>query len=249
MNPEDGWSADGIPARRGLPRRGFLTRAARAGLLIGLSPLLDACGTSTTATTVHHSVAARDFFKTAPVYDVRHYGADPTGRNDSATAIQAALNAATAAGRGVVQLPAGLYITSQILQIGSDTKLIGDGMAVSTIRAANGFSPDQVPGMYGLSVLAAANNAGGSNISISGLTFDGNQANVSSFPGWANEADSHCLYLRSVDNLQIKGIEIINAIRYSLFMLQCTHSYVSLCRITSGQETVASGGISRTAFT
>ena len=62
--------------------------------------------------------------------------------------------------------------------ISSGTTLLGDGMEVSTIRAADGFSPNQVAGLYGLSVLVVANNAGGSNIMLSGLTFDGNQANI-----------------------------------------------------------------------
>ena len=176
----------------------------------------------------------------ADVRDVRDYGADPTGTHESAAAIQAALNSAARAG-GVVLVPAGVYIIGQILQIGSGVTLQGDGMGVTTIRAASGFSPTQVGGLYGLTALVVAGNAGGSNIAISSLTFDGNQANIPSFPGWANEGDSHCLDLRNVDNLQINGIEIINAIRYSLFAVQCTHSRVSSCRIISGRESLASG--------
>lgn len=44
-----------------------------------------------------------------PVFDVTAHGADPTGAADSTTAIQNAINAATAAGGGVVWLPAGTY--------------------------------------------------------------------------------------------------------------------------------------------
>ena len=222
MHPREGLSADGTSPRREPSRRGFLTQAAGAGLLAaGFGLLLDACSTA------HHG---------ARVYNVRSYGADPTGAKDSAMAIQAALNAARAAGGGVVHLPAGLYVVGQILQIGSGTTLLGDGVGVSTIRAANRFSPNQVDGLYGLSVLVVANNAGGSNIVLSGLTFDGNQANITSFPSPFDEQDSHCLYLCHVDGLQINGIEIINAIRYSLFMLQCSHSSVRFSRIISGQE-------------
>jgi polygalacturonase len=196
---------------------------------------------NTTMAAAYQPVSTVEFSKIAPAYNVVNYGADATGASESATAIQAALNAAAAAGGGVVLVPAGLYIISQILQIGSGVALQGAGMGVTTIRAANGFSPSQVGGLNGLTVLVVAGNAGGSNIVISGLTFDGNQANISSFPGWADEGDSHCLDLRNVDNLQISGIEIINAIRYSMFIVQCTHSYVSFCRIISGQELLASG--------
>jgi spermidine/putrescine transport system substrate-binding protein len=47
MHPREGWSADGTPPRRSLSRRGFLGRAAGAGLALGgLGPLLEACGSS-----------------------------------------------------------------------------------------------------------------------------------------------------------------------------------------------------------
>jgi len=46
---------------------------------------------------------------TGPVFDVTSYGAQPGGAGDSTTAIQNAINAAAAAGGGVVFLPAGIY--------------------------------------------------------------------------------------------------------------------------------------------
>lgn len=48
-----------------------------------------------------------------PVFDVTEYDADPTGGTDSTLAIQAAINAAAAAGGGVVYLPAGEYRISR----------------------------------------------------------------------------------------------------------------------------------------
>ncbi len=47
-----------------------------------------------------------------PVFDVTSYGADPTGVTDSTVAIQSAINAAIAAGGGVVALPAGTFTVS-----------------------------------------------------------------------------------------------------------------------------------------
>jgi hypothetical protein len=44
-----------------------------------------------------------------PVFDVVAHGADPTGEADATNAIQAAINAAAAAGGGVVLLPAGTF--------------------------------------------------------------------------------------------------------------------------------------------
>lgn len=53
----------------------------------------------------------RDIPATPPgqVYDVTSYGADPSGGADSTAAIQRAIDAAGAAGGGIVQLPAGRY--------------------------------------------------------------------------------------------------------------------------------------------
>jgi autotransporter-associated beta strand protein len=47
-----------------------------------------------------------------PVFDVTDYGADPSGVQDSTTAIQAAINAAATAGGGVAKLPAGTFKVS-----------------------------------------------------------------------------------------------------------------------------------------
>ena len=47
-----------------------------------------------------------------PVFDATAYGADPTGTSDSTVSIQSAINAAAAAGGGVVRLPAGRFLIS-----------------------------------------------------------------------------------------------------------------------------------------
>jgi hypothetical protein len=46
---------------------------------------------------------------TNPVFNVTSYGADPSGTSNSTVAIQDAINAASAAGGGVVYMPAGTY--------------------------------------------------------------------------------------------------------------------------------------------
>ncbi len=53
------------------------------------------------------------------------YGADKTGAEDSTTAVQNALNAASAAGGGIVYLPAGLYWVGSPLQIPTGVELRG----------------------------------------------------------------------------------------------------------------------------
>lgn len=64
---------------------------------------------------------------TGPVFDVvTDFGADPTGRSDATAAIQTAINTATAAGGGVVYLPAGTFQLS----------LPANAVACLTIRAS-----------------------------------------------------------------------------------------------------------------
>jgi hypothetical protein len=48
------------------------------------------------------------------MYDIVSYGADPTGATDSTAAIQAAINAASAAGGGTVHVPEGTFTVTGI---------------------------------------------------------------------------------------------------------------------------------------
>ncbi len=74
---------------------------------------------------------------------VTEYGADPTGTNDSTTALQNALSAASAAGGGTVYVPAGTYKISSELTIYSGVVLQGSGPDSSIIEqtstTANGL--------------------------------------------------------------------------------------------------------------
>jgi len=92
---------------------------------------------------------------TGPIFSVTSYGADPTGTTDSTIAIQNAINAAAAAGGGVVSLPAGEFRISpqgtngHCLRISSSNIILrGAGTSqtylLNTSRAMNGKSVIQV---------------------------------------------------------------------------------------------------------
>ena len=69
-----------------------------------------------------------------PVFDVVTHGADPTAAADSNAAIQATIDAAEAAGGGVVYFPAGLYRCDDLLTVNqSGVILRGAGPAASRI--------------------------------------------------------------------------------------------------------------------
>jgi hypothetical protein len=111
------------------------------------------------------------------VYDVTDalYGATGDGSTDDTAAIQAALDAANAAGGGVVSFPFGTYVVSlpgaptnsAFLNIYADTTVVGPG----TIKVADGendfewiFAPDSFVGDT-------------DNVIFDGLTVDFNKAN------------------------------------------------------------------------
>lgn len=67
-------------------------------------------------------------------FDVRFYGADPTGATDSTAAFVACAAAIASAGSGVMYIPPGTYIvSSEILIITDGTWIIGAGQKVTNI--------------------------------------------------------------------------------------------------------------------
>src|SRR6059058_497828 len=59
------------------------------------------------------------------VFNVRDYGAKADGVTDDGPAMQAALDAAAAAGQGTVWIPAGTYFIDQGLEVGDNTEVMG----------------------------------------------------------------------------------------------------------------------------
>jgi hypothetical protein len=66
-----------------------------------------------------------------PVYDVRAWGATGNGETDDTEAIQAALDAASEAGGGVIRLPPGRYRITYTLLYGSATVIEGHGATIA----------------------------------------------------------------------------------------------------------------------
>ena len=179
---------------------------------------------------------------------VSQYGADPTGATDSTTAIQNALTAARTSTYGlVVYVPAGVYLVSTMLLIGSNTTLLGDGMALSTIRAKSGsWSSVTQNGSgatnSGISVLQVyGSGASASNITVRGITFDGNQTGITAIPGWANLPSCGVINLLNVTNITVDACQFINSIGYSLYLYSPVQFTVTNNRVLSGQVSAAQG--------
>ena len=72
----------------------------------------------------------------ADTYNVKHdaYGAVGDGVNDDTAEIQAALDACAAAGGGVVYVPTGTYLISDMLQVDQYVCVIGAGMSATVFK-------------------------------------------------------------------------------------------------------------------
>ena len=149
------------------------------------------------------------------VLSARDFGAKGDGATDDTAAIQAALDAAEAAGGAVVHLEAGTYIvtgrgkaSSGCLQIGSNVVLAGDGQGETIIKLADGSSGD-ITG-----IIRTPSSQVTANVTIRDLTIDGNSERTSGnvdgiFTGVAPGVDA------ASHDILIAGVEIRNVSRYA----------------------------------
>lgn len=137
-------------------------------------------------------------------YNVRDFGADPTGATDSTSAITNAINAASAAGGGIVFFPAGTYLSGAQTLL-SYVTLKGAGIGATIVKLKNGANADLFSAQVSSINLSAALNSGsvGSLLSfgIQSMTLDGNKANQT--------ATSYCLRFYGY-NFIIRDVEVTN---------------------------------------
>ncbi len=123
------------------------------------------------------------------IFNVKDYGAKGDGVANDTSAIQAAVNAAHAAGGGQVYIPAGTYIVTGdgtashgAIMLYDNITVYGDGMGATTVKLADNYN-HSLSGIF-------RDQAGVQNhdIGMHDLTVDGNRANQSSgkIDGWFN---------------------------------------------------------------
>lgn len=141
--------------------------SAPSGNSAGISHI--AAGSGAVTTTVQAKLR-----ETVSVLD---YGADPTGVNDSATAIQAAIDYAVNTSKQAVYIPAGRYRIDKTLQLGSGTSfrsvyLYGDG---KTYRGESQFTGTTIYSTFSNAPMIAVNAGRGTTIaklSLKGLNYN-----------------------------------------------------------------------------
>ena len=108
-------------------------------------------------------------------FEVRAYGAVGDGTTDDSTAIQNAINAARAAGGGVVAFHAGVFVVSRPLILYTNVTLRGAGVRATVLRkSASGGSFALVRSENFASLTGTDSTAGVTNTSLQTIGLDGN---------------------------------------------------------------------------
>ena len=106
------------------------------------------------------------------IFDVRYYGAKWDGVTDDATAIQTAINDASAVGGGTVLLPPGTGAFGTELQVPAFVRLIGSGLWITQLKALSStMSGVNISGKYAQAAdffLNAPVGSTGTGIGVSG---------------------------------------------------------------------------------
>ncbi|MFC8038850.1 glycosyl hydrolase family 28-related protein [Paenarthrobacter sp. NPDC057355] len=135
--------------------------------------------------------------------------AQPDDALDDTPGIQGRIDAAGAAGGGIVRIPAGTFIINGKLRMASNVKLEGAGPA-TVLKAGPGFLGNTGPaGGYPIITTAGADNTTLANFTAdqSGDTLNGN------VPGRLNE---YVVDVRDSHNSVVEGIQTRNPFTYSI---------------------------------
>lgn len=113
----------------------------------------------------------------ANVYNVKAFGALGDNSTDDFDAVQAAVDAAVAAGGGIVYFPVGLYRVSQSITLGSNITIRGSGRENTTLRTLNYGSGATFTGSYVLKGTDVENIVI-EDLEIRGVSLNGNSSSA-----------------------------------------------------------------------
>jgi hypothetical protein len=146
--------------------------------------------------------------------NVTDFGAKWDGTTDDLTATQAAINAVSAAGGGIVQLPPGTGLWSSSPTLQSGVWLRGSGKYATTVKLKNGAN---------VTVLYSGNL---SNAIVSDLTIDGNRANQT-----AGTSDGISFGVCS--NITIFNVVVKNCRTRGIAFDNVDDSLITACQVSS----------------
>lgn len=181
-------------------------------------------------------------------FNVLDYGADSTGATDTSTAIQAAFDAAAAAGGGTVYLPSGTYLCNTPLVLQYGVNLIGESRAntkilkdSTTTKAVTVYAPALIPEIYAPSTLPNNINAilvltgtpgpGRYTGTISDITFEGTYAIAGNYE--SQKVQLGIVSVGSVSDFTLQNCNI-NQVQYgvifpTIFVAEIRNNRISRC--------------------
>lgn len=174
-------------------------------------------------------------------YNVRAYGAVGDGVANDAPAIQAAIDAAHAAGGGTVSFPAGVYLSgvtngvTPTIYLWSNITLRGVGGASIVRRATGGnaaplfWNVGRMVGEGPSTGPYAATGLGDSRITIVNLVIDGNKGSSTT---WVGNTNQEGIWLTSVTDSMILNCWFINNRTNGLALEYCKSVAVQGCCFT-----------------
>lgn len=178
-----------------------------------------ASGTGAVDRSVYEELALR--------VNVKQYGATGDGVTDDTAAIQKALDAVRLAGGGECYVPPGIYIYSQNLKVGSNTRFYGDGDA-SVLKAKQVGYVGVNTGVDATTTCQAIKNYNhsassltDSDIVIENLTVDWGAVTIVG-------GGAHCVSMRYVDRVKARNVRGINGENVTAFRA-CRDSLVDEC--------------------
>ena len=160
------------------------------------------------------------------VDDVRNYGATGDGTTDDTAAIQAAIDAASAAGGGTVYLPVGTFLVSYAQLSGTQRAALVLKSNVTLQGAGWGATTLALDASEDAHVIVAR---GLTNAGVRDLAIDGNRANQTGSPASGNRA-AGILVVDTATRFTVDGVHVYDTDDYGIGVQLGTASY---CRFSN----------------
>ncbi len=179
----------------------------------------------------------------AEVIDIRSHGAVGDGRTPNTAAIQAAIDAASRAGGGVVVVPPGVFLTGSIELRSQVTLRIEEGALLQGLGPVEGAYPVQPVTPSPRLELAAAFAAGASPPQVAALIFARGQRNIAvegsgvvdgngaAFPVSGIRPSIICFI--QCENVRVEGVTTRSSAFWTQHYVQCTRVRIDRVRVHS----------------